>query len=465
MKDFADWLSPILVKELRQGLRTRLFLIIFLALQFFMFFCICLNLDSSNRDGTQFFFWELAGLCFLFLMPARGLWAIHSEKQANTMELLLLTQLSAWRIVWGKWLAISLQSLLIFCSILPYVIMRYFLGQIDLFNELLLIGSLLIFSFLLTALCVGVSTFLKNLLARGVMLIVGLMSLFFFQIFLGVTIMDRSPLFTQVDPLRFYLLLLFLSPCMIVLLLNIGVRTIAPPAENQASLARALTWLMVIIVCALEYFFPWEGLFLVSGFFITIPFFIYALMEQTVAIPSIYRPFVQWGFLGKLAGRFFYPGKATGLLFALPLVVIIGALFWIHRADIKNINAENWFKNIALFEGFLLPLLFINLLSPRLPRFLFYFMLQGFLCLLAIMLLALDLQQVGLIFPTTGFLLSLWHHSGGIPYALYAVVSLFVIAIGLLCLFVMSIRDWRLIGKMEQIAAQEPEQQKLSVNI
>ena len=152
MNDFADWFSPIIVKELRQGMRARAFLGIFLAIQFFMIVCVLISLGDGSHDAAAGFFWTFIGGAILFAMPLRGLATLNGEMKGNTMELMLLTQLSAWRITAGKWLALVLQTLLLVCAVLPYVVLRYFLGGVNLVDDLAMLGFMLIGSALATAL-------------------------------------------------------------------------------------------------------------------------------------------------------------------------------------------------------------------------------------------------------------------------------------------------------------------------
>ncbi len=50
--DFADWLSPILVKELRQGLRTRVFTSTFILLQLVLTGCVFIGLLVAAMAAT-----------------------------------------------------------------------------------------------------------------------------------------------------------------------------------------------------------------------------------------------------------------------------------------------------------------------------------------------------------------------------------------------------------------------------
>ena len=46
--DFSDKLSPMLVKELRQGMRTNLFTVAFILLQAFMILCMLFGMNGGG---------------------------------------------------------------------------------------------------------------------------------------------------------------------------------------------------------------------------------------------------------------------------------------------------------------------------------------------------------------------------------------------------------------------------------
>ena len=96
--DFADWLSPMLVKELRQGVRTRVFVILFILLQVCMLLDLVLSLliastGASTSEGT-YFFWFMVSVPTLLIIPISGLGAIGNEIRGNTLELIFLTRLT-----------------------------------------------------------------------------------------------------------------------------------------------------------------------------------------------------------------------------------------------------------------------------------------------------------------------------------------------------------------------------------
>ncbi len=146
VNDFSDKLSPMLVKELRQGFRTNTFVVLFLVLQGLLALVLLIaGPIAASNDGlsgaaggvVSKIVFCIYGLGILVVQPLRGISAVATEIKQNTIDLMVLTRLSAWRIVWGKWCSIMSQSILIVLSILPYLIFRLFC---DLGGEVFSVG-------------------------------------------------------------------------------------------------------------------------------------------------------------------------------------------------------------------------------------------------------------------------------------------------------------------------------------
>ena len=121
------------------GTYSRAFYIalVFLIMQALMILCVLLYVVSLSKNlgvrGANGMFWTFVSILLLMIMPLRGFGTVYNEVKENTIELIFLTRLSAWRIVAGKWGALCFQTLLLFSALLPYVVLRYFLGSIDFF--------------------------------------------------------------------------------------------------------------------------------------------------------------------------------------------------------------------------------------------------------------------------------------------------------------------------------------------
>lgn len=332
--DFADWLSPVLVKELRQGLRSKAFTGIFIGVHGIMITMIAMWLvsqldgapgasDPSARDG---FFWTLLGITLLVAFPLRGMAALTAEVKAKTLDLVQLTHLSAMRIVTGKWLAVVAQSTLVIVSVLPYAALRYFFGRVNVADDLIAIGLLFLGSLLFTALAVAASLLAPVL--RGLLIFVvvyfGLMG------GIGLVFGGASGPFRMLSSFGMAgwgtgAMVVILAAAYIWLALTDAAAKIAPVVENYASPRRAACFALLGGLVLLSVWAAQE-MVIAAGMAI-MPFLgwvcVTSLCENTADVPALYRPWARRGFLGRLAGRILYPGCATAVLFS-----VITVSFW-----------------------------------------------------------------------------------------------------------------------------------------
>ncbi len=143
LRDFPDWLSPVLVKELRQGLRSRAFLVTFVLLHlvmgvYLLLAALSFELHSfASQDGrTHFsdftpfdvFFWIILAVPLLIVLPMRGSRVLSEEFSGAKMDMIYLTHLGTAGVVLGKWVAVNAMIVLFVIAVLPYLLARYFLG-------------------------------------------------------------------------------------------------------------------------------------------------------------------------------------------------------------------------------------------------------------------------------------------------------------------------------------------------
>ena len=179
----ADTVGPVVVKEVRQGLRARvcsffspLLLVGCLGFSLFAFASIH---DGVRLDGREFLSVCLVALGVIthFVVPFVGFRSMLREREDETWVLLTLTGLSTVSIVRGKWLSAMSQSMLYASVCAPFVLFSYFLNRVDLLQ--LLAGLALSFttSALCTALGLALATQAHSKLARTVVHFVALGSL------------------------------------------------------------------------------------------------------------------------------------------------------------------------------------------------------------------------------------------------------------------------------------------------
>lgn len=160
-RDFPEFVPPLLVKELRQGLRTRgfvMFLILFpLLMSVPFFFYMMLGEDGMSKSVVNVFFWIGLVMVFLLFNPLRALYSVDQEKKTRSDELIMLTRITSYRIVFEKWISFTLQTILLVLIVLPFFLLRYFLGGVDLIPELFIVGIMFFLSCVLTAMGLWVS--------------------------------------------------------------------------------------------------------------------------------------------------------------------------------------------------------------------------------------------------------------------------------------------------------------------
>jgi hypothetical protein len=83
-----------------------------------------IQLDARNSEGVARGFWFLLLVLLSLVLPLRNLGALADERDGNTMDMLLLTNMGAWRMVTGKWLATAGMLGLTAVSAVPAVVLR-----------------------------------------------------------------------------------------------------------------------------------------------------------------------------------------------------------------------------------------------------------------------------------------------------------------------------------------------------
>lgn len=298
--DFPDRLSPIVVKELRQGLRQASFVILFLFLQSVLAIGVVTSLVAVSGGGdaerirageaiSGFYFWLFA-LVVVGLQPLRGVASISSEVKQRTIELLVLTRLDSWRIVFGKWLSLVTQSALLLVGILPYLMLRYFLGGMNLFAELCIMFSLFLLGAMFCALGIGISA-LKSVILRTILvlckigMLVGLGALLaemIDEIRRDMGYPGSSPI-TPEDWTRLSIALVLLIGYLTYSFLEFAATRIAPPAENRALRKRIVSILAMLFIPFLFYgtYEEFTGVF----FFCVVVILTFAMMDALSESP------------------------------------------------------------------------------------------------------------------------------------------------------------------------------------
>jgi hypothetical protein len=338
LTDFPDRLSPMLVKELRQGMRTKAFVSVFLALQIILGIIILSAGAASSSDSAGdtisniiFIFFSIA---VIIIQPMRGIASLSSEIKGNTIDMMVLTRLSAWRIVTGKWASIVSQSALLLVTIIPYLILRYFFGGMNLVGEIVFLSVIFLTSATLTAITVGLSAS-GSVILRSVLpmiaLPIGGFSLLQLLMFSGIGGSGSLSSFFSLDTSDSRIAIgIYLATCAYgsFFILSAGTSLIAPYAENHST-PRRLVALVVTIAAAIlgsmSFTEPDALPFLMT--IVLLPVFAISLSEFAPLAAPTYWKFSSRGSLGRLAGLFLFPGWQSGFFFCLLLTAIAAVPF------------------------------------------------------------------------------------------------------------------------------------------
>ncbi len=337
LRPTSDWFNPMLVRDLRQGLRSRGFTVGFLVLQSAMVFFVVLGLASgSSQDvgetltgvfgvGTFFF--------FLLCLPLMATFGFTAEFSEGRLDLLRLTQLSARSLLAGKWLSLCVQGWLVAVTLLPYIVLRYFIGGFDLTGQLAVLALVLAFSALLVGVCLALAC-LNSAIVRVVSTILTIV----FLVDLGFAAPFGSSGFLQFSVsglVNLAKMLAVIGPPLLWLCLEFGAARLAPAAENHDTGQR---W-MVILLFGLSLLghayqellhtgragMPLLNLFDTYATCMVIWVLVQAAAEEPSPFPHTFRPFVRWGRLGRMLGRLIlYQGWPS----AVPFTLLVAGLFF-----------------------------------------------------------------------------------------------------------------------------------------
>ncbi|NVJ15750.1 ABC transporter permease [Myxococcus sp. AM010] len=136
---WGDRLNPLVVKELRQGLRTRVFWVCF---GLMLLACLAVALvayvetreGASSRRGQGYFFafFICLGVAHFFVIPYSAYRSLAREREDETWVLLVLTGLGPRRILRGKVASFLVQAALYASAAGPFLLFSYFLNGIAL---------------------------------------------------------------------------------------------------------------------------------------------------------------------------------------------------------------------------------------------------------------------------------------------------------------------------------------------
>lgn len=222
---FPDHLSPVFVRDLRQGLRANYFVWAFLLTQIAALLASFLEVSVSQFTGNLFIgggpMQAVCGIVFGLALPMTLFGALQSEVgRGRNIELLLTSHLTRWQIVLGKFFVAATLSGILLISILPYLLLRYFLGNVELTEVIGLVGRTYCANLGLNAIVIGASGF-ASYIGR-------FFAIVYLWVLFGLTKLPINAKFFDSSPASGWeaffasLSILFATACMVALGLQLG---------------------------------------------------------------------------------------------------------------------------------------------------------------------------------------------------------------------------------------------------
>lgn len=157
----TDWFNPILVKEARQSLKSRGFVLTFMLM---LIACWIVSfyytmMEGSNLEfgtgGRDVFHWYYGILCFAVLVavPFGAYRSLLAEREETTFDLLSITTLKPRQIVWGKLSSALLQTMIYYAAIAPFIAFTSLLQGMDLMQGAFMLGIVMYASVVLSMVC------------------------------------------------------------------------------------------------------------------------------------------------------------------------------------------------------------------------------------------------------------------------------------------------------------------------
>ncbi|MFK8112180.1 MAG: ABC transporter permease, partial [Rubripirellula sp.] len=258
----GDSFNPILVKETRQALKSRQFVITFSVLLFAALAWTIIGslslmpriYSTPSAPRLLIGYYIVLAIPMLLVVPLAAYRSLEGEIDDGTLELLSITTLSPWQIVLGKLASAMLQMLLYFVALFPCVAYAYTLRGVDLPTTLLIVATLLVAGIVLTIVALFFAPLALTRTGRIATLLVVMLILIGAEWGLGAMlvgmIMYGNPLST--------VWLFFIVTATVIMSISVGhllltatAAQLTPESENRSTHLRISMLILSAVVMAL----------------------------------------------------------------------------------------------------------------------------------------------------------------------------------------------------------------------
>jgi hypothetical protein len=436
----GDLLNPILVKEARQAMKSRQFVVTFSLLLIFGWLWTLIFIALTVPD--VFFapvgpavltgYYIVLSIPLLIVVPYASFRSLAAEREDGTYELLSITSLSARQIILGKLGSAILQMIVYYSALAPCIAFTYLLRGID----VLTIATFLTYTFLASLLLSIVGLMMATVtrarhwqVLLSVVFVMALLVFTFIWDFVIVAIIAnrQTPPFDQADFWIANLCVLSFYLVFAALLLLIGAGQITFASENRSGPIRVMLVLVQMLIVG-WFIYYWvrteegELLFVLMGVAAAFWALVGAFLtgETAQLSPRAKRQLPQ-SFLGRMAFTWFNPGSGTGYVFAmLNLLGVLLAVWsgitvaWLTGFEYQP-DLPDWHYFSAALVGYVMGYLgLVRLAVVALRRVMHVGMLATFLCQVIV-------ATGAVLFPYLLHVVSVW---GDFSQSYYTILQL-----------------------------------------
>jgi len=363
----GDAVNPILVKETRQALKSRQFVVTFSLL---LFASLAWTVVGSLLQMPQIYYMPsappmLIGYYFvlavpmLLVVPLAAYRSLEGEVDDGTLELLSITSLSPRQIVTGKLASAALQMLLYFVALFPCVAFAYTLRGVDLPTVALLMGILIVSGLGLTMFALALAPVSQGRMGQIVSLLATIALLVGAEFAIGSFAMDLIQYGIQIPGRELAFIILSVLAVLVSFLFILLMATTAkltPESENRSTGIRVAAMFHMFCVLAVAGGFvfettgelvtanPYDGVAIVTvatGYFVLFWALIGSMIcAESPAMTARIRRELPGTFLSRLLLTWLTPGPATGLIFTVVCLSIgVGSM---HMLMISMVPLGPW---------------------------------------------------------------------------------------------------------------------------
>jgi len=364
LERLAERLNPILIKEARQALKSRQFVVTFSLLLGFGWGWTFLGVGLWHETvfygalGVEMLigYYFVLSVPLLLVVPFSAFRSLAAEREDGTFELVSITALTSRQIVTGKLGSAVLQMIVYYSALSPAIVFTYMLRGIDVLTICLILLSTFLVSLFLSAIGLLLATVTRSRNWQVFLSVVFLLSLVTMGIWWSSMIMAMlySPL--PYDEHAFWAVVLCLVSFVVsfmALVIRAAAGQITFASENRATVLRIMLVVQQLMWIGWMTYF-WIDMAAPEVLIIMIAFGgIYwaiagALMSgETAELSPRARRELPQSVLGRTALTWFNPGSGTGYVFAIlnmsVLVLVPIALMY---------SAEAWGVLLGVVQAF-----------------------------------------------------------------------------------------------------------------